>query len=339
MLGLFSEFRNILDDMMLRAMHKRIVLYGYGYTGRFLKWYAEYYHSITIDYIVTMDERFSQAYDRPIFQKNLFKFDYKDVASSVVWLAEPMDENVMCLMKENGYIKNKTYFDFYEAIYGKDVEWRAETTDIFNRRKCGKRDIQFLEWLEWKYDCNFVTTIESKNFEVAGEHGASYRVTTQKEIFPILDKCHCIPTVEDAIFDYGCGKGGAMVSFLDYGFARVGGVEYEPKIYEILVDNMTKLNLISNPQIECIKGNAAEIDEQLDKYNWFYMYQAFDNSIFNECINKICKSIMRHKRKIHIIHATPYGRESVENIGVFRLINQFTIDTRSRVVDIFESYL
>lgn len=46
MLKCLDAFRKILDDMMLEAMHKRIILYGYGYTGRFLKWYAQYYHSI-----------------------------------------------------------------------------------------------------------------------------------------------------------------------------------------------------------------------------------------------------------------------------------------------------
>lgn len=37
MLELFDEFRNALDNAMLCAMHSRIVLYGYGYTGKFLK--------------------------------------------------------------------------------------------------------------------------------------------------------------------------------------------------------------------------------------------------------------------------------------------------------------
>ena len=55
MLELFDEFRNALDNAMLCAMHSRIVLYGYGYTGKFLKWYADYYHSIKVDYIVSLD--------------------------------------------------------------------------------------------------------------------------------------------------------------------------------------------------------------------------------------------------------------------------------------------
>ena len=339
MLKILDQFRSTLDDIMLQAMHRRIVLNGYGYTGRFLKWYAEYYHSIKIDYIVSLDMRLGQAYDSEIFRKSLFDFHYKDVEDAVVWLAEPMDDEIASFLKEKGYIKDKTFFDFYEAMYGNDVNWESENTDVFNKRKSGKRDIQFLEWMEWKYQCNFVTAIERENLPVAGEHGAAYRVTTQKEIFPILDRCHCIPTEKDAIFDYGCGKGGAMVSFLDYGFMRIGGVEYEPQIYDILVDNMSKLNLKDNRDIECIQGNAAEIREQLDKYNWFFFFNPFDDYIFRQCIDNMCESLKRCERKIHIISIAPNSYRCIEETGRFRLTNQFTIDSRQRVVDVFESYV
>lgn len=339
MLKILDGFRSTLDDIMVQAMHSRIVLYGYGYTGRFIKWYAEYYHSIKIDYIVSLDMRLGQAYDSEIFRKSLFDFHYKDVEDAVVWLAEPMDDEIDSFLKNKGYIKDKTFFDFYEAIYGNDLSWEPENTDVFKRRKSGRRDIQFLEWLEWKYQCNFVTAIDRENLPIAGEHGAAYRVTTQKEIFPILDRCHCIPTVKDAIFDYGCGKGGAMVSFLDYGFTRVGGVEYEPQLYDILMDNMSKLNLGENRDIECIQGNAAQIKEQLDKYNWFFFFNPFDDYIFGQCIDNMCESLKRCERKIHIISIAPNSCRCIEETGCFRLVNQFTIDSRQRVVDVFDNYI
>lgn len=337
MLDIFNEFRKTLDDIMLQAMHSRIVLYGYGYTGRFLKWYAEYYHSIEVDYIVSLDMRRGQVYDQEIFRSSLFDFNYKDVRNSVIWLAEPIDQEIKEFLNKNGYIKNATYFDFYEAIYGKNICEQLKNNDIYGEQKPEGKDIQFLEWLEWKYQCDFVSAIERKDFEVAGEHGNAYRVTTQKEIFPILDKCHYIPKKEDAIFDYGCGKGGAIVSFLDYGFERVGGVEYEPKIYHILQDNIKKLNL-DNKHIECILGDAGEVKEELDKYNWFYFFQPFDNTIFKKCISSICDSLNRYKRKIYIISIAPKSHCYIEETKQFRLTNQFTINTRQRVVDVYESY-
>ena len=338
MLKILNEFRKKLDDIMVQAIHKRVVLYGYGYTGRFLSWYAKYYHSIEIDYIITLDTSFSRPYDQELFQKTLLDFNYKDADNAIIWLAEPMDEEINKLLKEKGYIKDKTYFDFYQVIYGDDITWGPKVEDVFKRRKSGRKDIQFLEWLEWKYGCNFVEVIDKKNFEVVDEHGAGYKTSSPKELFPILDRCHCIPSEKDGIFDYGCGKGGAMVSFLDYGFKYVGGVEYEPKIYEILVDNMEKLKLENEGKvIECIQGNATEVNEPLDKYNWFLFYEPFDETIFSKCINAICDSLQRNSRKTHIISINPKCFQCIEATNRFRLVNQFTIETRQRVVNVYES--
>lgn len=342
MLKALEEFRKKLDDIMVKAIHSRVLLYGYGYTGRFLKWYAEYYHSIEVDYIVTLDSSFSRAYDMELFQNTVFDFNYKGVSDAIVWVAEPMDDSLTIFLKERGFIENETYFDFYAAVYQQDVSWgKSDELDVFKMRKSGKRDIQFLEYLEWKYGCNFLQAIEKEGFEVAGDHATAYRVTTQKEIFPILDRCHIIPGEEDAIFDYGCGKGGAMVSFLDYGFKRVGGVEYEPKIYNILQDNLEKLSLQNaggGVKIECIQGDAAKVNEQLDQYNWFYFFNPFDETIFEQCIDAICDSLNRRNRKIHIIYNTPFCQKYLEEKECFRLTNQFTVEMRQRVVSVYENY-
>ncbi len=338
MLPVLDEFREKLDNIMLQPMHNTILLYGYeSYTGRFLKWYAEYYHSIEIDYLVSTDMDRGRSYDKEIFRPSVLEFDYKNVNNAVIWLAEPLTEEIGNILNNAGKVKGKTYFDFYEIIYGSDIYGLKEVnTDIFKKKKEGKRDIQFLEWLEWKYECNFVTRISQEFFEVAKEHGKAYGCTTQKEIFPILDRCHCIPQEEDAIFDYGCGKGGALVSFLDYGFKRVGGIEYEPKIYEVLTDNINKLGL--GKYAELLYGDAGELAEELDKYNWFYFFSPFDSFIFKKCIKALCDSYKRRKRKIHIVSIAPFEHECIQKTGIFRLTNQFTIDMRQRVVDVFESY-
>lgn len=338
MLPILDEFRECLDNIMLQSMHNNVLLYGYeSYTGRFIKWYAEYYHNIKIDYLVSTDMSRGRAYDQEIFRPSVIDFNYKNVQQAIVWVTEPITKELSTSLMNKGYVKDKTYFDFYEAVYGSDIYGaNEENIDIFRKKKEGKRDIQFLEWLEWKYGCNFVTRIKRELLEVAGEHGEGYGCTTQKEIFPILDHCHCIPCEDDAIFDYGCGKGGALVSFLDYGFQHVGGGEYEPKIYEVLKENVKRLNIEN--KTELIYGDAGSLSKQLDKYNWFYFFLPFDNYIFEKCIRAICSSYERRKRKVHIISISPYSHECIEKTGVFRLTNQFTIDMRQRVVDIFESY-
>lgn len=339
MLSVLNEFRRGMEELMLPALHRRVLLYGYeSYTGRFIKWYAKYYHNIDIDYLVSTDMSRGRAYDQEIFRPSVIDFSYKDVNGALIWVAEPLTEETHKYFEQRGYVKNKTYFDFYEKIYGRDIyEEEVEGTDIFHKRKVGKRDIQFLEWLEWKRGCNFVTRIPHDFLENGKEHAEGYACTTQKEIFPILDHCHCIPKAEDAIFDFGCGKGAALVSFLDYGFDRVGGVEFEAKIYDVLQDNMKKLD-IDDTKVELLFGDAAKIEEELDSYNWFYFYNPFDEVILKKCADHIANSYRRNKRKMHIIFFSPKSYTSIEETGVFRLTNQFTVDMRQRVVGIFESY-
>ena len=336
MLKILDEFREIVDDIMLKCMHSRITIYGYDtYTGRFLKWYAEYYHGIEVDYLVSEDMSVGKGYDREIFRPSAFQFGYKDINNSILWIAQPMTAGLESSLNNWGFIKNKTYFDFYEAIYGNDCYSNFEDKkDAFTKTKVGKRDIQFLEYLEWKYDCNFLTPVSKEDFEVVDEHGHRYSCSTQKEIFPMLEKAHVHPIESDAIFDFGCGKGGAMVSFLDFGFRRVGGVEYEPKTFEVAKKNFELLN----QEVELICGDARELKTELDRYNWFYFFFPFDREVFEVVINNIKESYLRNKRKITIIYFTAMEYDFIESTEVFRLTNQFTVDSRQRVVGIFETY-
>lgn len=236
--------------------------------------------------------------------------------------------------------KGKTYFNFLEIIFGDDYLCaETDSDDIFRKRKSGARDVQFMEWLEYIYGCNFVTAIDSSHF-TSGKNGAhSYRITTQKEIFPILDKCHCLPQEGDAIFDFGCGKGGALISFMDYGFQKVGGVEYEKDIYEVMLDNFQKLGieLKDNSYISCIQGDAAEVTLELDDYNWFYYFDPFEKEIFEKTIYNICDSLKRKPRKIRIININPKFHDVVLHSGRFELTNQFCVAVRQKVVDVFVS--
>lgn len=136
MLAVLEEFRERLDYIMLKAMHSSVLLYGYeSYTGRFIKWYAKYYHNIDIDYLVSTDMNRGRAYDSEIFRPSIIDFDYKNVRQAMIWIVEPMTEELRFFLENRGYSKDKTYFDFYEAIYGNDIYGRNEKILMFSGRK------------------------------------------------------------------------------------------------------------------------------------------------------------------------------------------------------------
>lgn len=159
---------------------------------------------------------------------------------------------------------------------------------------------------------------------------------TPKELFPILDKCHV--SNEDSIFDFGCGKGGAMLSFLDYGVKKIGGIEYQDSIYETMIRNFEHLGFsdnLKNGSINCIHGNAASLSYELDEYNYFYYFAPFEGEVFEKTVENICQSIERVPRKVYIIYIFPQCHKMIENTGKFQLTNRFTNMTRQRVVHVY----
>lgn len=236
----------------------------------------------------------------------------------------PETEAICERLKRNGYVKNRTYFNFCELVYeGTDIEGTAV-------------NVQFFRWLEEKYGCDFVTRISVDQFKkkIVGTH--DFVGLTPKELFPVLDKCHI--SNDDAIFDFGCGKGGAMLSFLDYGIKKVGGVEYQDNIYETMIQNFEHLGLhdeLMSGKINCIHGDAALISEELDEYNYFYYFAPFEGEIFEKTIENICQSIERVPRKAYIIYIFPQCHEVIEKTGKFQLTNSFTNMTRQRVVHVY----
>lgn len=334
MLTIFDEFRNKLDNAIIKAFGHRVVLYGYGRTGQFIEWYAKYYHGIEVDFIITEDWSQAIPYKFPLFRDSLFEFNYRDVKNALIWLALPGDKEAKKVCEKNTMGRYNGYVDFGELIYGDKLVNGENDDDVFKKKKAGVHDVQFMEYLECFYGCNFVTAIISSQFDGKYKGAHSYRMSGQKEIFPILDNCHCIPGKDDAIFDFGCGKGAAMVSFLDYGFGHVGGIEYVDEIYEELISNMKKLG-INEKQAECLHGDASNLTMELDGYNWFYFFDPFQKSVFESVIKNICESYLRKKRKVSIISINPKFYDVIEKSGLFVLTSQFCVDVRQKVVDVY----
>lgn len=90
------------------------------YTGCFIKWYAEYYHNIKMDYLVSTDMSRGRAYNSKIFRSSVIDFNYRDIKPAIVWVTESMTEELRLHLENRGYVKEKIYFNFFDVIYGED---------------------------------------------------------------------------------------------------------------------------------------------------------------------------------------------------------------------------
>lgn len=129
---------------------------------------------------------------------------------------------------------------------------------------------------------------------------------------------HFSITSDDAIVDFGCGKGGVLISLSKFPFAQIAGVEISPELVEIANDNIRKLKL-KNICIECC--DAAEF-RQLEDYNYFYFFDPFPCIVMKDVLNNIEKTVNYHPRKATIIYLNPLCHELIESSCLFKKVGE-----------------
>lgn len=123
----------------------------------------------------------------------------------------------------------------------------------------------------------------------------------------------------DAIVDFGSGKGGALITFSRFPFAKITGVELSPVLVAIAEDNLKKLN-ISNITMKV--SDAADFTD-LDEYNYFYFFSPFPCSVMSAVMQNISSSLIMSPRKAVIIYFNPECHDAVVTDSPFVKVMEF----------------
>ena len=126
-------------------------------------------------------------------------------------------------------------------------------------------------------------------------------------------------TQEDAIVDFGSGKGGALATFASYPFAKITGIELLPELVAIAKRNFEILK-ISN--VHMVVSDAAEFTD-LDDYNYFYFYSPFPGKVMTAVLQNIQSSLLEKPRAAHLIYCNPEFHDVVVNDSAFRKTAEF----------------
>lgn len=121
-------------------------------------------------------------------------------------------------------------------------------------------------------------------------------------------------TADDAIVDFGCGKGGILITLSKYPFAKIVGVEIDPELVAIARKNIEILK-IRNVTVACC--DASEFN-QLNDYNYFYFFDPFPAVVMQDVIRNIEDSIAEKPRRVTVIYLNPCSHELFEASPVFR---------------------
>jgi 16S rRNA A1518/A1519 N6-dimethyltransferase RsmA/KsgA/DIM1 with predicted DNA glycosylase/AP lyase activity len=126
----------------------------------------------------------------------------------------------------------------------------------------------------------------------------------------------------DEMLDLGCGKAGAMLTMASYPFARVGGVEISGLLIDVARKN---LNLMRIAKSELFHSDAAQFTD-LDRYNFFYMYNPFPRIVTESVLKNMARSLERRRRKVTLIFYNSVDHDLILASG-FRIEAEFQVET------------
>lgn len=122
--------------------------------------------------------------------------------------------------------------------------------------------------------------------------------------------------IEDAIIDLGCGKGKAMYLMSKFPFGKIEGYDLSKELVHIANENFQKLGIT--------KCHAVQADamfyKDYDKFNYFYIFNAFPQEVFEVMMGYILDSLKRNPRSCYFIYLHPTCHDYLINNTPFRLI-------------------
>lgn len=290
-MDIWKEFDEKSDCMINNCRNKEVYIWGYGASGWFVEHLLKRYG---ITEIKAIDKNPNIKAYRPYYIRFIKP---SESVLLLTFIPSKYDEQ---WLGQLGFKKDVNYIVIKE-LYDMD----------------GKGFISYERYLDCKYGTDITTIV--KKTERPSEDSCGYHWGMDYVIMDMLSKCKI--SVDDTVFDYGCGKGGALLLFNKVGCRKLGGVEYDKRVYNSLIKNMKRLGIdISG----FILGDATLIKKEIDSYNCFFFYDPFEGKSFTDVLDNICESYERYKRKVRIIYASPRCHRYVIESG-FKLIEHMDV--------------
>ncbi len=106
-----------------------------------------------------------------------------------------------------------------------------------------------------------------------------------------------------SVLDIGCGKGLVLLFFGRLHFDKVAGIEYNKNLSALARINLDKVS----GRATVYEGDAASFSMYQD-YDVYYLYNPFDRTILEKCLDRILSSLGSAPRTLTVFYCNPvYG--------------------------------
>lgn len=309
--NIWSEFDRKIKKIFEFTNGKKVIIWGYQGSGWFVEHIYKRAHK-QVEYII--DDGTGIMPKVNIYRSFILKDMDKDIHAVLLTFA--YDAAAVKFLDQCGYKEGIHYIFVKKLLYQNDIG----------------RKISYYDWLEYKYSVDISAPRRGEMIQLAHEDCLHYSTGIDYALMDVLDN-FCF-TQNDSVFDFGCGKGGALLLFQKAGVRKIGGVEYDRNLYTIAKSNFQKLFLRDTI---LYNEDASLLTKELDEYNYFFMYNPFQGYTFKKVIMNMEESYHRRKRNMILIYSGPYCHDIVVENHIFKLSKEIYTDYSVRYVYIYRS--
>jgi SAM-dependent methyltransferase len=128
----------------------------------------------------------------------------------------------------------------------------------------------------------------------------------------------------ECFFDFGCGKGRALLMALELGFREVAGVEWSRKLCGICTANIGRFRRHhpSCGDATVICGDAGQTRIP-DTATVLFYFNPFKARVFDDVSRRICESLERRPRRITHVYLNPVNPLAFARPGVRKLFSWY----------------
>ena len=136
---------------------------------------------------------------------------------------------------------------------------------------------------------------------------------------------------DDAVLDYGCGKG-RVGFFLSYRTkAKTIGIEYDDRIWQSALENRKTTISRIKPDFVLTKAEEYEVPPEINRC---YFFNPFSVEILHKVMARICDSWYEHPREIFLFFYYPAD----EYISYLMTVDELEFYDEIECDDLFEGY-
>ena len=177
----------------------------------------------------------------------------------------------------------------------------------------------YLRYMQYLYNYFFLEKPKGLDFSLrdlscisnSQQHG--YAMTSDKAIHDIALK---INFSDKSFLDIGSGKGRVPYLALKLGAKHAEGVEQSQKLHSIASKNYEILGVQKNCISNCIDATKFN---RYDEFDIFFLFNPFENDLYEKVINILMAQVVLNSRKRHIIC---YGAANLASIEKYSYVNK-----------------